>query len=69
MKREWIKSGRWLIRFRFIHPKTSKQRLYYAKDEQNLADRITRLSINYLLGDIERFNQKTQKWEVIEDYN
>lgn len=65
----WIKSGAWLIRYRFIHPKTNKQRLYYAKDEQNLVDRIDRLNIKYLLGNIEKFNTETKEWEVIEKYN
>lgn len=66
---KWVKSGGWLMRFRFIHPKTKKQRLYYAKSLENLADRIDRLNIKYLLGDIEKFNSTTQKWEVIENYN
>jgi len=68
-KYSWVTKDGWFIRFRFIHPKTKKQRLYYAKSLENLVDRIARLNIKYLVGDIEHFNEKKQKWEIIEEYN
>jgi len=50
--------------------KVGSTKLFYAKSLEHLADRITKIPyIEAIVGDIEKFNEKTQKWEVIEEYN
>lgn len=75
----WVKNSGYVYRFRFIvkqHAKTPRTfkigstKLFYAKSLEHLADRIAKIPyIQAIVGDIEHFNTKTQKWEAIDEYN